>query len=234
MASLTYLLFNVAVATSLIGAVLWTPRLWRNWRGLVIGLVIVSGPFIIWDMLATAAGHWSFNPIYTLGWQLGELPVEELLFFVTVPLGCMVAWELLRRTGAEAVVLSPRQARWIMVVLAVMGASGVWLAGGNQYTQLALLSLAVASVTLALNPQLVAKKQWWWYQLVGLGLFFVSNSILTGVPVVQYGSEFIIGWRVGTIPVEDFWYNFALLNLFLVAYEYSSRRQKRLASGIIT
>ncbi|WP_194819797.1 lycopene cyclase domain-containing protein [Nocardia sp. XZ_19_385] len=54
---------------------------------LLLGAVVPIGVFVIWDLVAIAAGVWSFNPRYVLGVRLpGGLPLEELLFFVVVPL----------------------------------------------------------------------------------------------------------------------------------------------------
>lgn len=43
--------------------------------------------FLVWDLVAIAAGVWSFNDRYILGvFVPGAMPLEELLFFVVVPL----------------------------------------------------------------------------------------------------------------------------------------------------
>ncbi|MFB8003943.1 lycopene cyclase domain-containing protein [Nocardia sp. NPDC056000] len=42
--------------------------------------------FVAWDLIAIAAGVWSFDPRYTLGVSVpGAMPLEELLFFLVVP-----------------------------------------------------------------------------------------------------------------------------------------------------
>ena len=47
--------------------------------------------------------------------------------------------------------------------------------------------------------------------------FLIVNGILTGGftknPVVWYNENEIIGWRIGTIPIEDSIYNMLLLVL---------------------
>ena len=44
----------------------------------------------------------------------------------------------------------------------------------------------------------------WWYQLVVVLIFFVANTFLTALPVITYGDASVTGFRVGTIPLEDF------------------------------
>jgi lycopene cyclase domain-containing protein len=65
----------------------------RNKGKALIAMAVVAVPFIIWDVLVTAAGHWSFSPVYTLGIDIGNLPMEEVLFFVVVPLASILVWD---------------------------------------------------------------------------------------------------------------------------------------------
>jgi lycopene cyclase domain-containing protein len=55
------------------------------------------------------------------------------------------------------------------------------------------------------------------------------TGIATGEPVVWYSADHIVGWRIGTIPVEDLFYN---LGLFLpIAWIYEKQlplKRKRL------
>jgi len=69
---------------------------WRRWLfALAPGFVVFLG----WDLYAISRGHWSFDPRQTVGVVLpGELPVEELLFFVVIPTCALLAFEAVRRT----------------------------------------------------------------------------------------------------------------------------------------
>lgn len=43
--------------------------------------------FIAWDAIAIAAHVWSYNPHYVTGIELpGHIPLEEVLFFVVIPI----------------------------------------------------------------------------------------------------------------------------------------------------
>ena len=43
--------------------------------------------FVLWDAVAIAAHIWSYNPQFITGLHLpGDIPLEELLFFVVIPL----------------------------------------------------------------------------------------------------------------------------------------------------
>ena len=60
--------------------------IYRRPRRLVLAVLPVAAVFVAWDVVATAAGVWRFEPRYVIGIDLlSPLPVEELLFFLIVP-----------------------------------------------------------------------------------------------------------------------------------------------------
>jgi lycopene cyclase domain-containing protein len=70
---------------------------YRRWRRLLLTLLPVVAVFVGWDLYAIHAGHWTFDPGQTLGVELpGGLPLEELLFFVVVPICTLLAYEAVR------------------------------------------------------------------------------------------------------------------------------------------
>jgi lycopene cyclase domain-containing protein len=73
-------------------------RVYRQWRRLLLTLLPVVAVFVVWDLYAIAAGHWSFDAEQTTGLVLpGDLPVEELLFFVVVPVCSLLSFEAVRK-----------------------------------------------------------------------------------------------------------------------------------------
>ncbi|MGB2958975.1 MAG: lycopene cyclase domain-containing protein [Bacteroidota bacterium] len=60
---------------------------------LVRSILIVCIPFWVWDVLATARGHWQFNEKYVLGIGLLGLPIEEWLFFPVLGFVAIFTWE---------------------------------------------------------------------------------------------------------------------------------------------
>ncbi|EHK85317.1 lycopene cyclase [Saccharomonospora azurea SZMC 14600] len=54
--------------------------------------------FLAWDLLAVAGGVWEISPSYTLGVRVAPaFPIEEALFFVTIPLCTLLTFETVRR-----------------------------------------------------------------------------------------------------------------------------------------
>jgi lycopene cyclase domain-containing protein len=73
-------------------------RVWRRPRRLLVALVPTALVFSVWDVAAIARDHWSYSDRYTTGWSLpGDLPVEELVFFVVIPMCGLLTLEAVRR-----------------------------------------------------------------------------------------------------------------------------------------
>ena len=54
--------------------------------------------FVVWDIVAIDRGTWWYNDRYVTGWELPfGLPVEELLFFLVIPLVGLLSYEAVRR-----------------------------------------------------------------------------------------------------------------------------------------
>lgn len=70
-------------------------RVYARPRRLVATLVPVWVVFLTWDALAVHAGHWRYR--HLLGIRVGDLPVEELAFFVVVPVCALLTLEAVRR-----------------------------------------------------------------------------------------------------------------------------------------
>ena len=71
-------------------------RVYARWRRLGLTLLPVLAVFVTWDVLAIRAGHWTYDPRQTTGIALGDLPLEELLFFLVVPVCSILALEAVR------------------------------------------------------------------------------------------------------------------------------------------
>jgi lycopene cyclase domain-containing protein len=73
-------------------------RVYRQWRRLLLTLGPVLVVFLAWDAYAISAGHWDFDRAQTLDVaRPASIPVEELLFFVVVPVCSILALEAVRR-----------------------------------------------------------------------------------------------------------------------------------------
>ncbi len=98
MSRLAYLavLVFVLVGTGWLEVLLRT-RVYARWRRLALTLVPVVAVFCLWDLYAIAAGHWTFDGERTTGIVFpGGLPLDEVLFFVVVPIASLLTLEAVR------------------------------------------------------------------------------------------------------------------------------------------
>lgn len=174
-------------------------------------------PFVIWDILVTGS-HWSFNEAYTLDFRLLGLPIEEWLFFITVPFGCLLVWETLLPAKLS---MSLKPLRYLRTVLYAALPIGIWVfSTGTQYTGAVLCSLGlVALIDTFLRTDLLGQPKTYLYLAIVGGLILVFNGYLTARPVVLYGEAYQSGYRILTIPIEDFGYGFTLILLNAMIYE---------------
>src|SRR4029077_6212744 len=92
-------------------------------------------------------------------------------------------------------------------------------AGAASVTYTSLVVLAIAAVVVVdgviLRTHLVRRKAFWTSYAIILAFQLIVNGVLTGVPVVRYDADVIIGWRVVYAPVEDLLFGVAMVLLTL-------------------
>ena len=91
-------------------------RVLRRWRRLALSVLPVAMLFALWDVYAISAGHWWFDESLITGIRLaGDLPLDEVVFFLLVPVAAILTLEAVRaatglRVGDEAPGEGPRGA----------------------------------------------------------------------------------------------------------------------------
>lgn len=220
--SITYLALNLFI----IAVPLWyTPdkrtAYYRRLPALGFSIAVVSTCYLLWDILVTARGEWSFNSKYLTGVQILNIPLEEVLFFITVPYSCLFIYEVvLYATKSRSLQLPVTVV--IALILALFTASLAFYQQG--YTAKALASCGFfLIVALLIDRPLIKSKQYWIWLAICYVPFLIINTVLTALPVVEYNSKAIWGLRVGTIPLEDFFYNYAMLSFYLLFYRIGKR-----------
>jgi lycopene cyclase domain-containing protein len=68
---------------------------YRRARRLVLTLLPVTAVFITWDVLAIHAHDWHYRRLS--GIRIGNLPIEELVFFLVIPTCSILTFEAVRR-----------------------------------------------------------------------------------------------------------------------------------------
>ncbi len=189
-----------------------------KWRYAGPAIIIVAIPYLIWDSLVTGT-HWWFNEKYTLDFRLAGLPIEEWLFFFTVPFAALFIWEVIGLHYRHDRKLSKlKRLRYGLYSLQLFGL--LFFISGKEYTGLMLIFLGGAIIAdRVLKTGLLWRTKFFVYLIVLIGLMLVFNGFLTWRPVVLYGEAYQLGFRVGTIPIEDFGYGLSLVFWNTIFYE---------------
>ena len=197
---------------------------YRKWRAVLPAIALTALVFIPWDMWKTHAGVWSFNLEYVLGVWLGNLPLEEWLFFFTVPYALLFIYECLKAYFPDVLQgMAPRFSKVVFVVLVFLSV----FFSDRMYT---VITFPLAAVFLLGHTQFFGNQylgRFWMAYFVHLVPFFGVNGVLTALPVVQYNPEEYIGLRIGTVPVEDTVYSMLLLLMNVTFFEWISGKTVR-------
>lgn len=223
MRSYVYLLFNLfVILPPLLISIFSDVKTYKNWRQVGMAIVLVSVPFVLWDIWAAANAHWFFSSVYITSPRYFGLPFEEILFFVTVPFAMCFVWDVLAKYIPNKPVSDVLAATGISLIslAAIVLLLAQWSRG---YTRSAAIATAIALAVIVASGWW-RRNRFWWFQLVLFAIFFIANTFLTALPVITYGEGSAIGYRIGTIPLEDFLFNFALINLFVITYDYFCRK----------
>jgi lycopene beta-cyclase len=85
-------------------------RVYRQLRRAALSIGCMALLFVPWDLAGAWLGHWDYNPARVTGLRVLDLPVEEYLFFVVVPLCALLTYEAVRLTLPT---VSATLSRWV-------------------------------------------------------------------------------------------------------------------------
>ncbi len=218
---MTYLLINIfTISYPLFKSFEQKVNMVSRWPALLPAMGITATVFIIWDALFTAMGVWGFNDSHLIGVKMLGLPLEEWLFFITVPYACMFIYEVLNYFVKRDVLGGVARPFSIVlaVFLVVMGALHL----DKWYTSVTFLSTAAwLGLVIWKKPDWLGR--FYLGYMVSLVPFLMVNGVLTGSfldePVVWYNDAENLGLRIATIPVEDSVYMLLLLLMNTTLYE---------------
>ncbi len=94
------------------------------------------------------------------------------------------------------------------------------------YTWLVVLALlgTAACDLVGLRTRLLCRKAFWVSYAILFGFQLLVNGLLTGLRIVQYDPDTILGLRLAYAPVEDLGFGFALILLTLSCWVALGRR----------
>lgn len=194
--------------------------------GRVLAAFLTAGlVFIAWDVWATAEGHWGFASEHVMSVRLIGLPVEEVLFFLIIPYSSLFILANLEHYFSDRAFRFPG---WLTAALSA-GFLAAAVAFRNQaYTRTAMIACgAFFPAAAAFGRGVLGSVLFWIYMGISYIPFLVVNYLLTSPPIVWYNPAAIWGIRVTTIPLEDFFYSFAMLGFYTLVYRRIGGRGTR-------
>jgi len=203
-------------------------KFYTKWKYLLPSLIIVAIPYLIWDHIFTVNGYWGFNENYLQGIYLFSLPIEEVLFFIVIPYCCVFTYYSLKFYFPK-VLLPQKITHIISLSIFILCALVLMFNATKTYTLVnGLYLFVILSFTYYLNKNIL--NRFYWIYIVIIVPFVIVNGILTGSlienEIVWYNIDAIIGIRLITIPIEDFFYAFSLILANIVVVEELELRTK--------
>jgi lycopene cyclase domain-containing protein len=217
-----YLLLNIlTISFPLVRSFEHRVQYAKKWYALFPAIGITGLVFLVWDHWFTVIGVWEFNPRYLTGIFFFELPIEEWLFFLTVPFACVFIYEVLNYFVKKDVLGAAAKPITFVLIPAFLIIGLLNL--DKWYTSVNFL---VATAMLSIHFILYQEKylgRFYLTYLVSLIPFLIVNGILTGSfidePIVIYNNAENLGIRLVTIPIEDTVYSMTLLLMNITIYE---------------
>ena len=199
-------------------------RYYRKFKYLLPAILFSGAVFILWDLRFEEIGIWQFNPNYIIGIYILNLPFEEWLFFFVIPYSCVFIYEVLNLKLSHFE--KPNFFVAVSLVLLLIFAFTAYTARQYLYTFFTFFLLTIYfGYTIFRNRFKAHYTKFYLTWLISLVPLLIVNGILTALPVVEYNENHIIGFRIFTIPMEDFFYFFLLLLINVTIYEYMKNQR---------
>ena len=219
----TYLLINIfSISIPLIASFDKRLNLHKQWKYLFPGMFITHAFFVAWDVLYTYWGIWGFNPKYLTGINLINLPIEEWMFFISIPYACVFTYYSLNYLFKKDYL--GKYANGISLVLAAILITVAVFNYSKLYTS---VTFGLTAIFLLLHVYVFKSKylgRFYFSYLFILIPFFIVNGLLTGSfiaeEVVWYDDSQNLGIRIFTIPVEDSVYGLLLILMNVSFFEW--------------
>jgi lycopene cyclase domain-containing protein len=177
----------------------------KKWKHVLPGIFVSAIFFIAWDMLFTKMGVWGFNPKYITGVYVYVLPLEEVLFFFTIPYACLFTFFALNHLIEKDYLFPHHELISSFLIIVTLIAGIYFLDKWYTSTTCLLTGFFLSHHMLNVRPRYMGRFYFTFFIL--LIPFLLINGLLTGSftdePVVWYDHHETIGVRLFTIPAED-------------------------------
>jgi len=96
----------------------------------------------------------------------------------------------------------------------------------KEYTLFGVISIIVTIILDRVTGVNILKNKIFYFFIFIILIFkLLVNGYLTGKDIFLYNPEFILGLRIGSIPLEDFLFGFSMVTLTIVFWELFKKRR---------
>lgn len=221
----TYLLINILIIFfPLILSFDKNLKFYKKVPYVLQSIALISTAYIVWDIIATERGDWAFNPEHLIGSYFLGLPIEEILFFITVPYSCIFIYETVSFYIKE-IRLNINNKLFVVPSILLMISGGIYYDRNYSFT-VSVFAAAFFMGAILFKKSILNSRNFWITILISFIPFLIVNYFLTSIPVVTYNETAFSGKRFLTIPYEDFLYSFSMISLWILFYELAKGKKK--------
>jgi lycopene cyclase domain-containing protein len=191
---------------------------YKEWKFLFKPVFFVSLGYVVWDILFTKIGIWQFNKSFLLNIFLSELPLEEYGFFIVVPYAsafvysCLLAYFPTITNKYNSIL----NGTIILFSILLMAYAPLKM---YTWTTLGLLVISIIYWQYKAPNRNIQYLYLAW--LICIIPMLYVNGVLTGKPILIYNNLENCGIRIGTIPLEDFFYHLLYMVWMIHLFEYN-------------
>ena len=197
----------------------------KNSKFIILSVLINVFVFSIPTEFLTQLKVIVFNPPYLTGMTLWELPIEELLFSLFLPLAGTAIYLFLniRYPDNTADKFSLAVSNIMLGICIAM----LYFGHTKLYTVFTFAILLIFIIYVEYVNKIRFMYRFYRAYLVSLIPFYLAYAVLTSVPVIQYNAKETLEFNLVHIPFETHFYFMGMQLLSIFLYEVFKARARR-------
>lgn len=168
-------------------------------------------------------GDIQFNNKFTTGLKLANLPIESITLLFAIGFASIALYELISVKFKEKKILLDN-AFFYLFAFTYFALSIVFSNYEYTSTIFFLNGVLMIAVSYFRNNNVFLSKNFYVFSLISVITFILVSAILTMTSMINYSTSSIAGFRIGSIPFEDFFFSFFILSSLLTVYYFFKKK----------
>lgn len=190
----------------------------------ILGAIFITcTPYIVWDIIFTKIAVWKFSEDKVSNFDSLIIPIEEFLFFICIPYALIFVYEVINFYLPDSQLKFNFKfalfSSFIFMLLSILSYPRIYSSIQFLITSILFFFIWIKKLEIFLSRNL------WLFIFLSFIFFFIVNYFLTSIPIVQYDAKQIIGLKITSIPLEDFFYHFTFISLLIINYESLKKKK---------